>query len=235
MKIHVLGCNGPYPAPGEATSGYLVTCAGKNLLIDCGAGVCGKLMQKLDPRQLDVLLFSHLHYDHMSDANVLGYYYQLNGGVLPVYIPGEENTSRRDLLKVPMFELHDLPDEWQLGEIRIKTMPVRHPVFCRAIRLEAEGKTFVFTGDTNVCEALAQFCSGADVLFADSAFTTAQWGEEKPHMSAAHCGSLAKAAGVGKLYLTHLNPGNDTANLKREAQAHFDNVDVVYPGMIVEV
>ena len=29
MKIHVLGCFGPYPAPGEATSGYLVEAAGK--------------------------------------------------------------------------------------------------------------------------------------------------------------------------------------------------------------
>lgn len=235
MKITVLGCYGPYPAPGEATSGYLIECAGKKILLDCGAGVCGKLMERCSPEELDLLVFSHLHYDHMSDASVLGYYYQLHGGVLPVWLPGEEQSARRSILDVPMFALNDMKDEWELDGIRFLTVPVCHPVPCRAVRIEADGKVFAFTGDSNICPRLEDFCRGADVLFADSAFTTAQWGEGKPHMSAALCGKLAAAAGVKKLYLTHLNPGNDTEQLVREAGEYFPNVSCVYPGMTCPV
>ena len=38
MKLTVLGCNGPYPAPGGACSGYLLQEGDTGVLLDCGAG-----------------------------------------------------------------------------------------------------------------------------------------------------------------------------------------------------
>ena len=79
MDIHVLGCHGPFPGANGATSGYLLVSGGHRLLIDCGAGVLGKLAAKMDPAALDGVLLSHLHYDHMSDALVLQYQLQAAG------------------------------------------------------------------------------------------------------------------------------------------------------------
>ena len=61
MRLHVLGCHGPYPCAGGATSGYLVERDGKALLMDCGSGVMGRLMEKWDPAALSCVLLSHLH------------------------------------------------------------------------------------------------------------------------------------------------------------------------------
>lgn len=235
MKIHVLGCFGPYPAPGEATSGYLVEAAGKRILLDCGAGVAGKLMKIISPAQLDCAVFSHLHYDHMSDISVISYHFQLHGGVLPVYLPPEEQSFRREILNVPMLKLIDEEDKFEIGDIMVETMPVKHPVPCRAIRITAEGKCFAFTGDTNVCDGLANFCRDADVLLADSAFTDSAWGESKPHMSARHCAALAKEAGAKQLYLTHINPDNDPDELLKEARESVSGAKIVTPGLCIEI
>jgi len=235
MKIHVLGCYGPYPAPGEATSGYLIEAAGKKILLDCGAGVAGKLMKIISPAELDCAVFSHLHYDHMSDISVISYHFQLHGGVLPVYLPPEEQSFRREILNVPMLALNDEQDHFDIGEVHIDTMPVRHPVPCRAIRITAEGKCFAFTGDTNVCDGLADFCRGADALLADSAFKSSVWSDAKPHMSARHCAELAKEAGAERLYLTHINPDNDPQELLDEASELVPDVQIVYPGLCIEL
>ncbi len=242
MDITVLGCYGPYPATDEATSGYLIRAGEKKILLDLGAGALGKMMKTVRPEELDCVLFSHLHYDHMSDVFVLRYYLEINRGKLDVYVPAEERSERRKMLDAPVFHVHDLPESGELCGIRVSTFPVRHPVPCRAIRLEAEGKTFVFTGDTNYFEGLENFCMGADVLFADSAFTCNQWGESKPHMSAGLCGCLAAGCGAGELYLTHLNPQNDPAQLVSEAEEGcrlsgkaFVPVKIVYPGLTVTI
>ena len=63
MILKILGCNGPYPAPGAACSGYLLTSDSGNtrILIDCGPGVLAQLMAEGGPDSLDAVLLSHLH------------------------------------------------------------------------------------------------------------------------------------------------------------------------------
>ena len=91
MKLQIFGNNGPYPAPGGACSGYLLSSdSGEtNLLIDCGTGVLTRLMadQRLDA--LDAVVLSHLHFDHMSDMLPMQYAIQFHPRKkpLPVYCP----------------------------------------------------------------------------------------------------------------------------------------------------
>ena len=53
MKLHVLGCHGPFPPAGGATSGYLLEKDGNALLMDCGSGVMGRLTRLCDPAALE--------------------------------------------------------------------------------------------------------------------------------------------------------------------------------------
>lgn len=50
MKLTVLGCNGPYPAPGGACSGYLLQEGDTGVLLDCGAGVLAQLEKHMPPQ-----------------------------------------------------------------------------------------------------------------------------------------------------------------------------------------
>ena len=69
MRVHVLGCHGPWPCANGATSGYLMEHEGKYILVDCGSGVLGKLMAICDPAKLEGILLSHLHFDQISRSD----------------------------------------------------------------------------------------------------------------------------------------------------------------------
>ena len=231
MKLHVLGCCGPYPTAGGATSGYLISHQGENILMDCGSGVLGKLMAVCDPAGLSAVLLSHLHFDHAADLLVMSYLLQMRGRKLTVYVPPEDESPLKGLLSPAVYDVRPYPEEMDIAGIRITTCPTRHPVPCRAIRLEAEGKTLVFTGDTNTCDGLADFSRGADVLLADAAFLETEWLENKPHLSALKAAHLAGAAQVKKLYLTHLPVTHDARTMEKEAAQAFAAVQAVQPGM----
>ena len=233
MKLHVIGCHGPYPVAGGCTSGYLVEHEGKALLMDCGAGVMGRLMKLWDPAALEGVLLSHLHFDHASDLLVMRYYLEIVRKTLPVYVPPEDDSPFRALLTLPAFDVRPYPAELCLMGLKITTLPVRHPVPCRAIRLTDGEKALVFTGDTNDCEGLDAFARHADVLLADAAFLTAEWTDQKPHMSAAGAARLALEAEAEALYLTHLPVRHAPETLVQEARPLFANVRAAAPGMVI--
>ena len=235
MKLHVIGCHGPYPCAGGAASGYLLEHEGRALLMDCGAGVLGKLMQLWDPAALECVLLSHLHFDHASDMLVLRYYLERAGKTLDVYVPGEDASPLRSLLTAPAFRVLPYPEELRVMGLNITNLPVRHPVPCRALRFEDGEKTLVFTGDTNACPGLASFARGADVLLADSAFLSSEWRDSLPHMSARMCGKMASEAGAKRLYLTHLSPRHARETVEADAREAFAGVEAVYPGLVISL
>jgi len=223
MILKVLGNNGPYPAPGGACSGYLLSSDSGNtrVLIDCGPGVLNRLLAENALADLDAVVLSHLHYDHMSDMLPLQYALQLNPRprALPVYAP-EEPEGVRALLECPYFDLWPAEDI-TLGEMRISFTPARHPIPTNAVAVVCDGKRFVFTGDTNQDPLVELFCEGADLLLADCGFMHADHRFTAPHLSAKLCGQLATSARVGQLLLTHLNPKYDPLALLEEARAEY--------------
>ena len=68
MKLTILGMNGPFPAPGGATSGYLVTSGEAAIALDMGTGTLAHLTARMAPELLNALLLTHRHYDHCSDV-----------------------------------------------------------------------------------------------------------------------------------------------------------------------
>ena len=235
MRLHVIGCYGPYPCAGEATSGYLVEHEGQAALMDCGAGVLGRLMRLWDPAELSAVLLSHLHFDHASDMLVLRYYLEKAGKTLPVYVPAEDQSPLRALLTGPAFDVRPYPESLSLMGLTVTAFPVRHPVPCRALKWTDGQRTLVYTGDTNDCPGLADFARGADVLLADGPFLNAEWHEKLPHMSAAGAARLAREAGTKNLYLTHLPAQHAPESLLREAWAVDPRAQAASPGMVIDL
>lgn len=233
MRVHVLGCHGPWPCANGATSGYLMEKDGKYILMDCGSGVLGKLMALCDPAKLEGILLSHLHFDHASDLNVLRYYLEKMGKTLDVYIPGEDTSPMRELLCAPAFRVIPYPEKITLAGLDITVFPVRHPVPCRAMRISDGEKVFVYTGDTNDCPGLSDFAKDADAILADATFLQAEWKETLPHMSAKGAAEMACQAGAKALYLTHLPVGHAPETLEKEAAEIFPSAVAVRPGRVI--
>ncbi len=235
MRLHVLGCHGPYPCAGGATSGYLVERDGKALLMDCGSGVMGRLMEKWDPAALSCVLLSHLHFDHASDLLVMRYLLEQRKGMMTVYVPKEDHSPFRSILEEAYFQVLPYPETLSVMGLTVTTLPVRHPVPTRAIRITDGEKTLVFTGDTNDCPGLPEFARDADVLLADSAFLKDEWTEAKPHMSAAGAARLAVDAGAKRLYLTHLSVRHAPETFVKEARTVFPGAEAAYPGLVIDL
>ena len=232
MYLTILGNNGPFPAPGGACSSYLLESdSGETkLLIDAGTGSLARLMDIARPETLDAVVLSHLHFDHMSDLLPMQYALQFSARErpLPLFLPRRPERVRA-LLECPYYDLFDHEDI-AVGEMRLRFIPAVHPVEGSCVAVEGDGAKFVFTGDTNLDPALELFADGCDLLLADAGLSRADWTEKKPHLSASHCGALARDARAGTLLLTHLNPLYDPQALLAEARAAYPAAELARLG-----
>lgn len=234
MKLTILGNNGPFPSAGGACSGYLVREGSVNILIDCGNGVLSNLQKYIRFEELDAIILTHLHSDHISDMMVLKYAIQIKrkrgqlGKSLNVYAPPEpvEEYSRIDIKDA--FDLKPVIKDTVLniGSIRITFEQMKHPVLDYAVSLESGGKHFVFSGDTSWTESIIRFADNADLLMLDAGLLSKdKTGSDVPHLTAEECGILAREANVKKLLLTHFWPEYDINELLNEARGNFENVE----------
>ena len=228
--MRILGYNSPYPPAGGAGPGYLLQVAGQNVLLECGSGIVSRLKTYCDFRrdELHAVVISHLHPDHFSDLLVLRYAHhrnmlERNVAPLPVFAPAEPAAERAVLeyksLAVTTIVAHQ---EAHIGEMHFTFLTTDHAIPCYAMRVAHGGRTLFYTADTAFNAELVTQAQGADVLMAEASFLTADKGENVPkHMTAAECGRLAAAAGVGQLVLTHFWPEYEPADLLKEAAEHF--------------
>jgi len=72
MDVTLLGTGGPLPDPQRAGPATLVRTGGANLLVDAGRGVLMRLSAAgLGAGQVDAVLLTHLHSDHITDLGDL--------------------------------------------------------------------------------------------------------------------------------------------------------------------
>src|SRR5436189_453364 len=101
MRITVLGKSPSWQDAGGACSGYLVEDVGTRLLLDCGNGVFSKLRLRVDYTELDAVLISHLHADHILDLVPYAYALTYAPRQQPVPVagyPGTDSPARPRLI-----------------------------------------------------------------------------------------------------------------------------------------
>ncbi|UQS83272.1 MBL fold metallo-hydrolase [Bombilactobacillus thymidiniphilus] len=225
MKITVLGYYGGYPYRQQATSGYLIQDQGFNLLLDCGSGVLNALQNYLDPLQLDAVVLTHYHHDHIADVGVLQHYWQLNSGSKKhEYLPIYGNTQ--DPLHFASLNFGDFTkampyvdyDKLQLGPFTLHFQKTIHPVPTFAVRIiDSQKKIFTFTADTAYFDGLIDFAQQSDLLITDTNFGAAKTGRIW-HMTSTQSGYLAQQAHVRHLLLSHLPQEYPLELLEQEAK-----------------
>jgi ribonuclease BN (tRNA processing enzyme) len=258
VRLTVLGCSGSGPGPTSPASGYLVSAGDTRLVLDLGNGAFGALQRHLDPWELDAVALSHLHADHCADMTNLVVHrrYHPNAPAttapLPVYAPADaadrlaaayaasaQERASTDLSDVLAFRQVD--GGACVGTVMVRAAPVEHPVDAYALRVEHEGSSLVYSGDTGPCARLVELACGADVLLCEASWphvVPGRWTEPPPglHMSGRQAGEHAAAAGVGRLLLTHVPAWCDAAALLAEARESFDGpVELAVPDATYDV
>ena len=225
LKLTVIGCWGGYPKMNEASSGYLLEHDGFHLLIDCGSGVLSKLQNFIKPSRLDAVILSHYQPDHNADIGVL-YHARLIEGflgeklpALPIYGHGLDQNEFRRLTykKITRGVAYDPSAPLKIGPFTITFLRTDHPVPCFAMRMEAGGRSLVYTADTAYKEELVPFANAIDLLLCECNFYADQTGKGAGHMNSHDAGRLAEKAGAKQLILTHLPHYRDINELAKEA------------------
>ena len=90
------------------------------------------------------------------------------------------------------------------------------------------GTTLVTVGDTGNAMELLPFVQGADALSIESTYLEeeAEMAKQYSHLTAKMAAELARDAGVGKLYLTHVSRRYRERDILAEAQAVYPNTEV---------
>lgn len=158
-------------ASGSTGNCALVQAGGKNVLID--AGISARRVRAalegegLGLSELDGILITHEHTDHVSGLSVL-----CRQASLPVYAPGTVANHLR--WSIPGVEtcLWDIrPEEtFAMGELAVTAFPTPHDTpQSVGYRLEAEGESLAFATDTGcVTEVMRRYMLGADTVLIEA-------------------------------------------------------------------
>ncbi len=204
------------------------------VILDAGTGIRNLglcLAQYGQPLDL-CLLITHLHWDHLLGFLFFEPAYRgganLSVGGWPRGMEGLRSLfdSRRGDGNFPVT-FSDLPariqaDEslrpprFRLGSVQVTTIGLNHPQGGIGFRFEVEGRALVFLTDNELYgpgpynpDHYARFCQGAEVLVHDAQYLPEEMASRRGwgHSDWRSVVELARRAGVGRLVLTHHDPG----------------------------
>lgn len=248
MRLTIVGWTGSFPGPESPASCYLLEHDSARILLDMGNGALGSLQRFADIYAIDAVVLSHLHVDHCVDLCsyhvALKYRPQGPAPKVPVYGPsgtGERLAAAYGVDATPGLSDHfafvtHTPEPTRIGPFTVEVTRVNHPVDAFAIKVSADGRSVVYSGDTGACRALVDLSRGADLALYEASFQVGQDNPPNLHLTGVDAAEHATRAGVERLVLTHLVPWNDNEQVVAEAAAAYaGELQVASTGLSIEV
>ncbi len=188
MFVRIIGGHGGV-GPGYRATSYLID--GK-LLIDAGSVASGLLTE--EQIQIDHILISHSHLDHIAElAYLCDNCFGLKGRPFEVHANGPviesikthlmndqiwPDFSKLPSVKAPTIRFNSMVPEkaLELGEYRIMPIPVNHQGGACGFIVEKKGKAILFTQDTGPTEKIwkyAKSISNLKAIFTEVSFPNA--------------------------------------------------------------
>ncbi len=237
MQLTVLGSGTCELRRERSSPAYLVEAGPQSIMLDLGQGAWRRLLQAgRDPAHITAVLISHLHIDHLAD--LLPLLFALR------YDPHMKAHARVDLAGHPDMQAvtqglagiwghwvepdaGNLVTHWlspgyslELGPVRVRTAAAGHTKANLAYRLEYEGASLVYLGDSEATPQLVEFCRLADLIIAHCGSS-----DERPkqgHLGPSAAGDLAAQAQARGLLLSHLYRDVDPQRALQGAASRFN-------------
>jgi ribonuclease BN (tRNA processing enzyme) len=247
VRITVLGSAGAFNGAGRAHSCYWIEDDLGNYVVDFGPTAlmqCRRLGK--DPSALDGIYVTHLHGDHLAGAAILLIDQQFNvGRTRPLYIGGppgivdrmtklREGTYpsvvQRGLNYPLMYRQWNIPGEVEMLGRRVTAIRAKHDRnnIASSLRINAAGRTLVFSGDTGWQPELGHLSEGADLMIIEcTGVDEGFWG----HLSVKEIANHRDALLADKVVLSHMSEGSRAVATARAAELR---VDVADDGDVIE-
>jgi ribonuclease BN (tRNA processing enzyme) len=242
MKVQVLGSGTIVPSAFRSAAAYAVTVGERILLLDMGPGILRRMAEaKIEIDDVDMIFLSHFHPDHIADLVpfIFASKYQvgrvrekdltilagvgfgeLYNGLVEVYgewiIPGT--------YKIHIEEME--AEGREFDGFSMSTVKTSHNPESIAVRIEAGGRSLVYTGDTDRAESLVEISAGADLLIIDTSFPDEM--KVPGHLTPGEAAEIAAGAKVKRVMPTHFYPPMEGVDLK-EAFGRVFKGEVIEP------
>jgi ribonuclease BN (tRNA processing enzyme) len=237
LSVTVLGSTGSYPAPDGACSGYLVRSPSTTIWLDAGSGSLANLQRHVDLLDVDAVVLSHEHPDHTAD--LAGFYvackYYLHRDHVPVYAPA--GVADSVYYSGDPIVWHDVTDgsKVEIGGLTVTFSRTDHPPETLAVRVDGDGRSLGYSADSGPAWSLSKLGPGLDLALCEATYLADSEGRAQ-HMSARQAGRSGREAEVGRLVLTHQQPGLDREAVVAEGSEAFGrDVDLATVGAVFEV
>ncbi|HJJ29329.1 MAG TPA: MBL fold metallo-hydrolase [Methanocorpusculum sp.] len=220
MKITVLGtgdvvgtpkvgCDCPVCRQAKAEgrrrlrTSILVEHKGKHLLIDTGPDLRQQLLAAGSPH-IDAVIWTHGHYDHFMG---FGDFYRVQREAVQVYGAREVLEYCGGVFSFIRHERHPVSplEPVEICGMEVTLFPVVHDTQTYGMRIEADGKVFVYSCDTRpeIAAPSLACMKNADLLLLDAIFNP----EVKiaKHMNTAEAENLARALQPKAWFTVHMS------------------------------
>ena len=216
----MVGCSPAWPNPGGAQSGYLVEGPGR-LLLDCGPGVLARLrLEDGGWPRVDAIAITHFHLDHWGDIVpwVWGRMYGLGrglprpelwlhpGGAELIAAIGERLGFPEMFAETFDLRVYEEGVPFRAAGLEVTARRVRHyRMEAYAFRIEGEGRSLGYSGDSGPCPALAEVAQGADLFLCEATIGTSNPDPDdlRGHLSEGEAKAAFEESGAARLLLTH--------------------------------
>ncbi|MCS7146284.1 MAG: MBL fold metallo-hydrolase [Nitrososphaerota archaeon] len=228
MRITILGSGSIVPSAFRFGSGVHVRAGEVEMLLDCGPGVLEKMRRlSLSPFNLSAVCITHFHVDHVTDLLPLLKLRAFTPEGLPnlepkpIRILGPKGTKRllktlidenefftylATLMKYESYSQSEDVEPWKtydIGGASLTSAPVTHGGGI-AYRLEYQGASIAFSGDTAFDENMAKLAKGVDVLIHECSFPSEKLAGQ--HVSEIELARIVELARPKTVVVTHLYP-----------------------------
>lgn len=244
VRVTFLGSGDAFGTGGRLETCLLVESRRDRFLIDCGPSALAGLKQR-DIALADVgtILISHLHGDHFAGIPSFILDGQFSKRQTSLTIAGPPGLTARvrqaqevlyprssETQQKYAIEFVEIPPETRMhvGPVRVTGYPVVH--FCGAVpyalRVEFDGRTITYSGDTEWTDSLLLAAAGSDLFITECYYFDRK---VKFHMDYQSLVAHREALDSRRIVLTHMSA---------EMLAHVDEVrgfGVAHDGLIVDL
>lgn len=237
--VTILGSGTCVPSLKRSSCSVLIEVGNAKLLFDSGPGTMRRLLEA-DTTIFEIshIFYSHFHPDHTGEfvpflfstkypdgqkrkdpltvtagrgfldfysrlKNVYGHWIEIEPGLLNII---ELDNNKRDT--------------HQFNDFSVQSAPMDHNEESIAYRMtSADGKSIVYSGDTDYNENLIELAENADLFICESALPDKF--RVKGHLTPSLAGKIARQAGVKKLVLTHFYPECGQTDIEQECRKFY--------------
>ncbi len=244
-SVTILGSGTCVPSLKRSSCAILMEIGETKLLFDSGPGTMHRLLHTgVEIFDIDVIFYSHFHPDHTgelvpfvfatkypdsnrrnSELTVAGGkgFIDFINGLKAVY--GDWLELPEGMLRFLELDNNDLYSR-QFASFTVDTIPMNHREESLGYRItDPDGKSIVYSGDTDTNENLVSLSQGADLLICESAMPDSL--KVPGHLTPSLAGEMATRAHVNKLVLTHFYPECDQVDLVAQARRTYQGPLVI--------